>query len=264
MGREQTVRRERESFSGDSHDEAEESQPTESRDDAEVCKDFLSVHGDFIYRHHIEPRVKLYVLKEETFPIPLKYFDVMRSTNTDLDIAQEKRNDIIGMLMKMEDCQIQWTGFPKFTLLKETPPKRHMWSGMRLPKNQTTTRQDHLWPEAWSRIGKAAPKREQQEWAIEKPKVNTARNSRGNYSIDPDDEEYKDIIKIARRKSERHMAAAMPCKRKPRSTSSRETGALIRTKANASEKIQKTKIELYCGSSGIHKTKNGICYEEKS
>ena len=31
--------------------------------------------------------------KEETFPIPLKYIDVTRSTHTDLDVMQEKRID---------------------------------------------------------------------------------------------------------------------------------------------------------------------------
>ena len=31
--------------------------------------------------------------KEETFPIPLKYIDVTRSTYTDLDVMQEKRVD---------------------------------------------------------------------------------------------------------------------------------------------------------------------------
>ena len=31
--------------------------------------------------------------KEETFPIPLKYIDVNRSTHTDLDIMQEKKID---------------------------------------------------------------------------------------------------------------------------------------------------------------------------
>ena len=30
-------------------------------------------------------------MPEETFPIPLKYIDVMRSTHTDLDVMQEKR-----------------------------------------------------------------------------------------------------------------------------------------------------------------------------
>ena len=43
-----------------------------------------------MYRYHIEPRVQLLV-PEETFPIPLKYMDVVRSTHTDLDVMQEKR-----------------------------------------------------------------------------------------------------------------------------------------------------------------------------
>ena len=31
--------------------------------------------------------------KEETFPVPLKYIDVTRSTYTDLDVMQEKLVD---------------------------------------------------------------------------------------------------------------------------------------------------------------------------
>ena len=86
--REQTVRSE--DFSGELQGESGESQPTESTDDAEARADFWLIHGDFLYRHHNEPRVQLYVSKEETFPIPLKYIDVTRSTHTGLDVTQEK------------------------------------------------------------------------------------------------------------------------------------------------------------------------------
>ena len=55
--------------------ESGDSERAESTDDA----------ADFIDRHHNEPRVQLYVPKEETFPMPLKYMDVTRSTHTDLD-----------------------------------------------------------------------------------------------------------------------------------------------------------------------------------
>ena len=44
--------------------------------DAEARADSWSIQGDFICRHHNEPRVQLYVPQEETFPIPLKYIDV--------------------------------------------------------------------------------------------------------------------------------------------------------------------------------------------
>ena len=64
-----------------------------SRGVAEALADFQSIRGDFIYRHHNEPRVQLYVPKEETFPIPLKYIDVTRSTHANVDVMQEKRID---------------------------------------------------------------------------------------------------------------------------------------------------------------------------
>ena len=59
----------------------------------EAINDFWSMSGNFIYRHHVEPRVKLYSLREESFPIPLKYIDVSRTTHTNLDVKQEKRID---------------------------------------------------------------------------------------------------------------------------------------------------------------------------
>ena len=34
----------------------------------------------------------------------------------------------------------------------------------RLTKIQTTSRPDHVWPEVWTKIGKAAQNREKQEW----------------------------------------------------------------------------------------------------
>ena len=88
-----------------------------------------------------------------------------------------------------------------------------MWSGRRLTKIQTTSRPDHVWPDAWTRIGKVAQSREKTGKANEKPKLEHTRDLRGVYSVDPSDEEYKDIIKKARRKLETSKAAAMPCKR---------------------------------------------------
>ena len=67
--------------------------PTDRIDDAEAQTDYWSIQGDFICRHHNEPRDQLHVPKEETFPIPLKHIDVTRSNHTDLDVAQENRID---------------------------------------------------------------------------------------------------------------------------------------------------------------------------
>ena len=54
----------------------------------------------------MEPRVKLYVPTEESFPIPLKFIDVSRTTHTNWDIKQEKRIDVFGISMGQEICLI--------------------------------------------------------------------------------------------------------------------------------------------------------------
>ena len=41
-------------------------QSVSTRDDAEAKNDFWSIKWDFIYRHHVEPRVKLYMPREES------------------------------------------------------------------------------------------------------------------------------------------------------------------------------------------------------
>ena len=68
---------------------------------------FGSILGDFIYRHHVEPRVKLNVPTEGSFFIPMKYIDVTRLTDTTLDVMLEKVLTITGMLMEIVSCQIR-------------------------------------------------------------------------------------------------------------------------------------------------------------
>ena len=82
-------------------------QPQDSLPDTgEAINDFWSMSGNFIYRHHLEPRVKLYSPREESFPIPLKYIDVSRTTHTNLDVKPEKRIDDYGISIGLETCQI--------------------------------------------------------------------------------------------------------------------------------------------------------------
>ena len=47
---------------------------------------------------------------------------------------------------------------------------------------------------------------------LEKPKLDNARKLRDIYFMDPDDEEFKDIMNNARRKFDIPMPATMPCK----------------------------------------------------
>ena len=53
--------------------ESDGSSSTPHRDsslhDGDTGNDIWSLSGNFIHRHHVEPRVKLYVPREESFPI---------------------------------------------------------------------------------------------------------------------------------------------------------------------------------------------------
>ena len=207
-------------------------QPQDSLPDAgEAINDFWSMSGNFIYRHHVEPRVKLYSPREESFPIPLKYIDVSRTTHTNLDVKQEKRIDDYWNIDGSRDLSDPWTGFTQFTLLEEKPPDGYMWSGGRLTRKQLTSRPDHLWPELWKSMGKHAKLKEKQKWSNEKLHLENARKLRGIYFIDPEDKEFKETIKNARKKLETSVAPAMPCK------------------------IMKKN----CGSGGSNKIKNKTC-----
>ena len=97
--------------------------PQDSHPDAgEAINDFWSMLGNFIYRHHVEPRVKLYSPREESFPIPLKYIDVSRTTHTNLDVMQESCIDDYWNIDGSRDLSDYWTGFTQFTLLEEKSP----------------------------------------------------------------------------------------------------------------------------------------------
>ena len=87
-----------------------------------------------------------------------------------------------------------------------------MWSGVRLTRKQLTSRPDHLRPELWKSMGKHAKLKEKQKWSDEKLHLENARKLRGIYFIDPEDTEFKETIKNARKKLQTSVAPAMPLK----------------------------------------------------
>ena len=61
-------------------------------------------------------------------------------------------------------------------------------------------------------MGKNAKLKEKQKWSEEKIHLENARKLRGIYFIDPEDKEFKETIRNARKKLETSVAPAMPCK----------------------------------------------------
>ena len=148
-------------------------QPHDSFPDAgEAMNDFWSMSGSFIYRHHVEPRVKLYSPREESFPIPLKYIDVSRTTHTNLDVKQERRIDDYWNIDGSRDLSDPWTGFTQFTLLEEKTSRRIFVVRVEINKKK-------------------------QKWSNEKLHLENARKFRGIYFIDLEEKEFKETIKNA-------------------------------------------------------------------
>ena len=100
-------------------------QPQDSfPDDGEAMNDFWSMSGNFKNRHHVEPRVKLYSPREESFLSPLKYIDVSRTTHTNLDVKQERRIDDYWNVDGSRDLSDPWTGFTQFYFIGRRTSRR--------------------------------------------------------------------------------------------------------------------------------------------
>ena len=152
---------------------------------------------------------------------------------------------IIGISLGLETCQILGQVSHNLLYWKKNPPDGYVWSGERLTRKQLTSRPDHLWPELWKSMGKHAKLKERQKWSNEKLHLENARKLRGICFIDPEDKEFKETTKNARKKLETSVAPAMPCKIMKKNCGS-----------GGSNKV-KTKLACIFGSWWIYKTAYG-------
>ena len=101
-------------------------------------------------------------------------------------------------------------------------------------KETKTSRPDDVCPDMWKFMSDAAKNKAKQRWAIEKPKLDNARQLRGIFFIEPNDEGFKLTMKAARRKLEVPMPAATPCK------------IPIKSSGEAHRNIEKRKTNYAC------------------
>ena len=137
-----------EDLRGELQGEPEGFQPTETIDDAEFRRDFWSIQGDFICRHHIELEFNSMCRKKKHSLF--RWNTLTTATETNLDVLQERDIDDYWNVDANRSLSDSWKGFKKFTLLKEKPPKGYMWSGRRLTKIQATARPENF--VAWSLV----------------------------------------------------------------------------------------------------------------
>ena len=96
-------------------------------------------------------------------------------------------------------------------------------------------------------MSKAAQKKEKEEWAMEKPKLDNARRLRGVCFIDPGRWRDREALKNARNKLEISMEAAMHCKTVNKEVLKEAAGIL--SESDESSKNPKDKTCMHRGSS---------------
>ena len=110
-------------------------------------------------------------------------------------------------------------------------------------------------------MSKAAKKKEKQDWALEKPKLDNARKLRGIYFINPEDGEYEETIKKRKKESGSSYGSGYALKDGDKKERKEATGNLLRVRAPT---LARKQVFQYCGSSRVHKEAFGNYSSKKS
>ena len=105
----------------------------------EAWEDVWSMSRELMYCDHVMPREKLYVPKESSFAIPLKYIDVVRQTRTR---TIWKRALSMFYFLNIDENKIiseNWSGCTRFRILNKRPPKGYSWVDGPLTQTQVAS-----------------------------------------------------------------------------------------------------------------------------
>ena len=119
------------------------------------------------YRHHIEPRSSIARAEKRIISYSTEYFWFHQVNLCGSGDCTKKRIYDYWDVDENRNLSDSWTSFTRFALLNKTPMKRYNQPGRKLTRIQTTSRPDHIWPDALTRIGKADLRRNKNDW-IEK------------------------------------------------------------------------------------------------
>ena len=128
-----------------------------------------------------------------------------------MDVKQEKRVDDYCNVDGSRDLSDPWTGFTRFLSWKKNLQADFRGPG-EIDEKTADIQARSFMPELRDKMGKTAKLKEKQKWSNEKLHLENARKLRGIYFIDPEDKEFKETIKNARKKLETPVALAMSCK----------------------------------------------------
>ena len=152
---------------------------------------------------------RLFTLDEVELPIPKGYIDILRKTVTDLEIRSE--SSINDFWSDAGDRELSgfWQGKTIFQLFRPAP-EGWQWQSGRCTRIQKTTRPPTQWVENWKDMNAKDKQKAIDEWAVEGPKRQAAREARGVSKLSIKDEEYDAVMKAAKEKLKVPDAPAMP------------------------------------------------------
>ena len=140
-----------------------------------------------------------------------RWCDVSRATHTNLDVEQERRIDDYWIFDESRDLSDSWTEVSHNLLCWKRKlqtdlcgsggdKRENSWHPGQIIYVQNSGRK---WKRSWRRS---------KSGHMKSSILITSRKLRGIYFIDPEDKEFHEIIKNARKKLETPVARAMPCK----------------------------------------------------
>ena len=136
--------------------------------------------GEFIHRHHVVPRVKLYVPSEESFPILLNYIDVTRTTHTSLEVMLEKQIEHYWNVDGEKELSDAWTGFTKIRSSRGKATRRIFMVGEETYKE--TKLLVLMMCETWEFMSDAAKKKQSKMGKLRNQKSPTMPDNWEEYS----------------------------------------------------------------------------------
>ena len=153
------------------------------REVPEAEDDTWIVKSHIIIRVHRVPRLSLFRPDEEgaKLPIPLKFLDVMRITETDLlDAAENQIKDHWPHPMS-KSLSDSWTGTTTFFLRMPPPPPGQKWIAGRLVPIRKGARTEHMriLPEIWRSMSNNERLQAEEEWGVESKQREQTRRQFG-------------------------------------------------------------------------------------
>ena len=157
--------------------------------------------------------VTLYVPREESLLIPLKYIDVVRRTNTTLEKCWKVAQTTMGTLMVTGSYSRRGPVSPVLKSERNASKRVHVVRGA-FEKISSDIQTGLLMARNVVRfVVKGCQEKERQRWTVEKTKLDNAQKLRGIFHLDPDDMELMDTMKNAwLKKLETQLGSAMTCK----------------------------------------------------